>query len=98
MPSGDFTFRGDDYVRQVSLVPNAQTFADDWWKLKTIVRTDAVTLRGDARSPAVIIGREGGFAPPIERTDDAYMRGVVFKLFQSYMKRRYAQDSPRRSS
>lgn len=67
----------------------------DFSNTTSLVRTNAVTLRGDTRGPQEIIvgnGVSGGFNPPNTRTDDYYIYGPVFNAFKGYMKNRFGVD------
>ena len=53
--------------------PNDAAIASDWKVFEHIERTNAVTFRGDTRSPLAVIGKARGFHPPISRTDRYYL-------------------------
>jgi hypothetical protein len=93
MPTGPMTQQESVYHPHVNpLKAGEPAFANDWHHMEWIVRTNAVTFRGDSRDPNWVIGRDGGFFPPSHRTDDYYLYGVVFNAFKDYMHRRYDRD------
>jgi len=60
-----------------------------------LARINAITFRGDTRSPQALLvgnGKSGGFTPPNSRTDDFYIYGAVFNGFKIYMKSRFGVD------
>ncbi len=72
--------------------PNASAIASDWGVFRQIERTNAVSFRGDSRSPHEVIVKCRGFSPPNTRTDRYYLENNVFKAFADYLKRRYTRD------
>jgi len=60
----------------------------DWALANTMQRVSAYTFRGDTRGPAAIAAANG-FFPPISRTDDHYVKTVVYPQFSGYLKRRF---------
>jgi hypothetical protein len=68
---------------------NNDAIASDWKIFKQIARTNAVTFRGDSRTPYEVITRAKGFFPPISRTDQYYLHNNLCGEFQLYLKRRY---------
>ena len=66
-------------------------FATDWKLMKDIPRVTAYAFRGDQRAPEAIKA-DGGFNPPITRTDDGYIRNVVHPLFAAYLKAKLQID------
>ncbi|HWB84211.1 MAG TPA: hypothetical protein VG675_08730 [Bryobacteraceae bacterium] len=71
---------------------NETAIASDWGLLKSIPRTNAVTFRGDRRSPVKVLTTAGGFYPPNSRTDRSYLENNIFEAFQAYVKRRWDRD------
>ena len=67
---------------------NKDKIASDWDLFNTIKRINAVTFRGDGRTPREVIIRSQGFHPPNTRTDDYYLN-EVYKAFAWYMLQRY---------
>lgn len=72
--------------------PSDTAIASDWKIFKTIPRTNAVTFRGDSRSPLDVITRAGGFYPPNSRTDRYYLENNIYVAFADYLKRRWNRD------
>ncbi len=72
--------------------PNDSAIASDWKIFKTIPRTNAVTFRGDSRSPNDVISKAGGFYPPNSRTDRYYLENNIYTAFADYLKRRCGRD------
>ncbi len=75
----------------VSTQPNDSAIATDWNLHETIPRTNAVTFRGDSRSPKDVISVAGGFYPPVTRKDRPYLEKNLFQGFADYMMRRYGR-------
>jgi hypothetical protein len=71
---------------------NDSAIASDWKLFNWIRRTNAVTFRGDSRSPLDVITRAGGFYPPNSRGDRYYLENNIYDAFASYLKRRYSRD------
>jgi hypothetical protein len=69
--------------------PNDAAIASDWKVFEHIERTNAVTFRGDTRSPLAVIGKARGFHPPISRTDRYYLENNIYEEFSTYLWRRY---------
>ncbi|MBS7809582.1 hypothetical protein [Roseococcus pinisoli] len=67
---------------------NDAAIASDWALSMDLVRTNAVTYRGDKRSP-VEIQRADGFHPPASRKDRAYLEKNIYQGFNNYMQRRF---------
>jgi len=94
---GDATVDGDHYHSQVrptktvidTTFLNTSAIASDWKVFEQLKRTNAVTFRGDTRSPHDVIVKAGGFFPPISRTDRYYLENNVHQEFADYLKRRY---------
>lgn len=63
--------------------------ATDWKLFDQIERTNAVTFRGDLRSPREILQQYGGFNPPNTRTDRFYLENAIYDKFSDYLERRY---------
>lgn len=74
-----------------STFPNDSAIASDWKVFNWIRRTNAVTFRGDSRSPLDVITKAGGFYPPNSRTDRHYLENNIYKEFEDYLQRRYAR-------
>jgi hypothetical protein len=68
---------------------NDDPIASDWKLFQDIKRKNAVTFRGDSRSPHQVIVKCGGFYPPNTRTDRDYLKDTVYPAFNSYLSRRY---------
>ena len=82
----------DNNASVIQLAPHISTaFAQDWDKQKEIPRVNAFAFRGDRREPNAI-KLAGGFQPPITRTDDHYVKTVVFPMFKAYFKARAGID------
>ena len=71
---------------------NDSAIASDWNLFNFIKRTNAVTFRGDSRSPVDVITKAGGFHPPNSRTDRYYIENNIYPAFADYLKRRYQRD------
>lgn len=91
-PGGLDVVRKQTYSPAANPLANGKAYPDDWKHMDQIERTDAITMRGDSRAPVVVLGQDGGFFPPISRTDDYYLNNVIREYFTSYMKRRYDRD------
>jgi hypothetical protein len=76
----------------ITVTMNDATIANDWNLFNGIERTNAITLRGDSRSPYEIITNANGFHPPDTRTDRQYLEGGIYKGFNDYYKRRYDRE------
>lgn len=77
---------------QAKHAPHLKTaFAQDWSCHNDIPRVMAYTFRGDRRYPDNV-KLTGGFSPPISRTDDYYMKTVVYPQFCAYMKHNFSLD------
>lgn len=76
-----------------SKLQNEDAIASDWKLFDLIQRTNAVTFRGDSRSPLRVISEAHGFYPPNSRKDDDYLENNIVVAFQDYISRRY-QDIP----
>lgn len=72
-------------------VKHLHNLANDWQLHKNLDRVSGYFFRGDGRAPDQI-KTAGGFFPPSTRNDDAYIKGVVYEQFSSYMKRRFGKD------
>ncbi len=82
------------YVKDVSPIhAHYQTIAQDWKLTEQLERVNAYTFRGDRRNPRAVEA-DGGFHPPISRTDREYIDNVVFPRFANYMKRRFNMVIP----
>jgi hypothetical protein len=71
---------------------NKDALATDWAEFNKIQRTNAVTFRGDTRSPVEVIKTQGGFNPPNSRTDRYYLENGIYNGFAYYIKTRYGAD------
>ena len=69
--------------------PNSSAIASDWKTFNSIKRTNAVTFRGDTRSPYEVISKSNGFNPPNSRTDRYYLENNIHVAFNDYLTRRY---------
>jgi hypothetical protein len=78
----------------VTKMGNKDAIATDWAEFNQVERTNAVTFRGDLRSPIQVIKGAGGFYPPNTRTDRGYLVKKIYPGFKSYLKRRYDRDLP----
>jgi hypothetical protein len=65
--------------------------ANDWKLVEQLKRISAYTFRGDRRL-VLSVKADGGFNPPISRTDAWYVDNVIFPHFASYMKRRFDKE------
>jgi len=84
--------RSPAFTQQVPKAPHLATgYAQDWAKQKDIPRVRAYSFRGDTRKPDEL-KTAGGFSPPITRTDDYYMKNVVYKQFSAYLKDKRGLD------
>ncbi|WP_321470547.1 hypothetical protein [uncultured Paludibaculum sp.] len=81
------------YVKEVSPVNAYKTIAQDWKLTEQLERVNAYTFRGDSRNPRAVEA-DGGFHPPVSRTDKAYVETVVYPMFNGYMKRRFGMEIP----
>jgi hypothetical protein len=70
---------------------NDAAIASDWKVFEQIERTNAVTFRGDTRSPLNVIVKARGFHPPISRNDRYYLENNVYEAFENYLSRRYSR-------
>lgn len=75
-----------------STFPTDTAIASDWKLFEAIPRTNAVTFRGDSRSPNDVIAKARGFYPPNSRTDRYYLENNIYAAFKDYLKRRYDRD------
>lgn len=84
--------RSAAFATQAQLSPHLKDgFAKDWDKHREIPRVNAFSFRGDTRAPDSI-RKDGGFQPPISRTDDYYVSKVVFPQFRDYLKDKAGVD------
>ena len=72
--------------------PNDAAIAADWKVFQQIKRTNAVTFRGDSRSPRQVINEMGGFTPPNSRSDRYYLENNLYNEFSKYLERRYNRN------
>ena len=91
-PGGLDHIRKQTYSPVVNPLSDGKAYPDDWKHMDQIERTDAITMRGDSRSPVVVLGQDQGFFPPISRNDDYYVNNTIREYFTAYMKRRYGRD------
>lgn len=90
LPGGLADIRSQTYKPRLNpLYPGSAALPGDWKHMDQIKRTDAITMRGDSRPPVVVLGQDGGFFPPISRTDDYYVNYVISTYFKDYMKKRF---------
>lgn len=75
-----------------SSFPTDTAIASDWEVFHQIERTNAVTFRGDTRTPSEIISRAGGFHPPMSRTDRYYLENGIYYAFKDYLNRRFGRS------
>jgi hypothetical protein len=75
-------------ARLTRQTPHLSGIARDWKTHEQLERVNTYTFRGDSRAPT-LIKVDGGFNPPISRTDSYYVDNVVFDYFQKYMLARY---------
>jgi len=75
-------------------VPMANTsIAADWDLFRDIQRTNAVTFRGDKRTPNEIINVAEGMKPPFTRGNDLdYLKNTIYVEFAEYMRRRHGEQ------
>jgi hypothetical protein len=66
--------------------------ATDWKEFGKIERTNAVSFRGDTRTPLQVLKEAGGFYPPNTRTDRYYLENGIYEGFAYYMKERFNTD------
>lgn len=94
VPVGDYKFH--QQVRPTkpdihTTFMNDTAIASDWKVFDWIRRTNAVTFRGDSRSPNTVIKAQG-FYPPNSRTDTYYLENNIYPAFEDYFKRRYGRN------
>jgi hypothetical protein len=82
----------DGYGNEVVKFPNDSEIATDWNLMKWVQRRNAVTFRGDSRSPYDVITKAKGFHPPNSRTDRGYLEKNIYATFADYLKRRYGRE------
>ena len=80
-------------VMDVVMGDDGAAIANDWALHRDVERVNAVTFRGDKRSPYQLIVRAGGFFPPNTRTDPDYKKRNVAWAFTDYLWRRYQQNA-----
>jgi hypothetical protein len=71
--------------------PSDAAIAADWKVFEQIERTNAITFRGDTRSPWDVLFKCDGFHPPNSRTDRDYLERNIFPAFADYLQRRYGR-------
>lgn len=71
---------------------NQGAIATDWDNFKQIPRTNAVTFRGDKRTPREVINLYGGFDPASSRTDRFYLENNLYHGFNGYLQRRFQRQ------
>lgn len=77
---------------ELNVAMNDSKIATDWNLFNGIERVNAITFRGDSRTPSAVITNAGGFNPPDTRTDDQYLAGGIYDAFNDYYKRRYGRN------
>jgi hypothetical protein len=76
-------------IMEKEVLMNDSVIATDWHLFNGIERTNAITFRGDSRSPFQVMTVAKGFHPPETRTDEHYLNGPIYSAFKDYYKRRY---------